>query len=162
MPIEKHKVVILNYTLSDADSDLELERSSADAPLTYLHGAGNILAGLETALTGKDIGDHVSVTLEARDAYGERDESRHQRLPVKYLKHAGKLKPGKVVRLQTEQGPRMVTIIKVGLKVADVDANHPLAGRRLRFELDVVAVRDANDDEKTHGHAHGPDGHDSH
>lgn len=162
MLIEKDKVVILNYILSDADNDQELERSSVSAPLVYLHGAGNILAGLEKALAGKDAGDHIDITLEARDAYGERDDSLHQRLPVKHLKHAGKLKPGKVVRLQTEQGPRMVTIIKVGLKVADVDANHPFAGRRLRFELDVVAIRDASSDEKAHGHAHGPDGHDGH
>ncbi|HBM22292.1 MAG TPA: peptidylprolyl isomerase, partial [Alcanivorax sp.] len=92
-------------------------------------------------------------------AYGRRDESLRQRLSAKYLKHAGKLKPGKIVRVQTEQGPRMVTVLKVGLKTVDVDANHPFAGRPLRFELEVIDVRDADADEKAHGHVHGPGGH---
>lgn len=160
MPIEKHKVVTLDYTLFDADDDRPLEHSADGQPLLYLHGAGNILPALERALAGKDDGEHVSITLEAKDAYGERDETLIQRLPVRYLKHAGKPKPGKVVRVQTDQGPRMVTIVKVGLKSADVDANHPLAGRRLRFELDIRDVRDASPDEKAHGHAHGLGGHD--
>lgn len=159
MPIEKRKVVTLDYTLFDADDNRELERSAEGEPLLYLHGAGNILPALERALAGKDNGDRVSITLEARDAYGERDEKRIQRLPARYLKHAGKLKPGKVVSVQTDQGPRMVTIIKVGLKSADVDANHPLAGRRLRFEMEVRDVRDASADEQAHGHAHGPGDH---
>lgn len=159
MPIEKDKVVTLHYTLVDDDSDLALEQSTADAPLIYLHGAGNILAGLEQALEGKDSGDQLTVTLAAEQAYGRRDDSLRQRLSAKYLKHAGKLKPGKIVRLQTEQGPRMVTVIKVGLKTVDVDANHPFAGRPLRFELEVIAVRDADADEKAHGHVHGPGGH---
>lgn len=159
MPIEKNKVVTLNYTLIDVDNDQPLEQSSADAPLVYLHGAGNILAGLEQALEGKESGDRVTVTLEPEQAYGRRDESLRQRMSAKYLKHAGKLKPGKIVRVQTEQGPRMVTVIKVGLKSVDVDANHPFAGRSLRFELDVVAIRDAAAEEMAHGHVHGPGGH---
>jgi FKBP-type peptidyl-prolyl cis-trans isomerase SlyD len=159
MPIEKNKVVTLHYTLIDADNDLTLEKSGADAPMVYLHGAGNILAGLEQALEGKDSGDRLTVSLDPEQAYGRRDESLRQRLSAKYLKHAGKLKPGKIVRVQTEQGPRMVTVLKVGLKTVDVDANHPFAGRPLRFELEVVEVRDADADEKAHGHVHGPGGH---
>lgn len=159
MPIEKNKVVTLHYTLFNADNDQEIERSGEQTPLTYLHGADNILAGLEKALAGKDEGDTVSVTLEAEDAYGRRDDSLRQRLSAKYLKHAGKLTPGKVVRVQTEQGPRMVTVIKVGLKTVDVDANHPLAGQRLRFEMTVASVRDASAEEISHRHVHGPGGH---
>jgi FKBP-type peptidyl-prolyl cis-trans isomerase SlyD len=159
MPIEKNKVVTLRYTLFNADDDREIERSTEQAPLTYLHGAGNILAALETALAGKEQGDAVTVTLEAEDAYGRRDDSLRQRLSAKYLKQAGKLAPGKVVRVQTEQGPRMVTVIKVGLKTVDVDANHPLAGQRLRFEMTVTSVRDASAEEIAHGHVHGPGGH---
>ena len=159
MPIEKDKVVSLHYTLFDADHDLELEHSPAEQPLSYLHGHGNILRGLEDALDGKDAGDAVSATLPPERAYGHRDESLRQRLSAKYLKHAGKLKPGKIVRVQTEQGPRMVTVLKVGLKTVDVDANHPFAGRPLRFELEVIDVRDADADEKAHGHVHGPGGH---
>ncbi|ASK35858.1 FKBP-type peptidyl-prolyl cis-trans isomerase [Alloalcanivorax mobilis] len=159
MPIEKNKVVTLHYTLFNADDDREVERSGDHAPLIYLHGAGNILAALEQALHGKEEGDAVTVTLDARDAYGERDEKLFQRLSAKYLKHAGKLTPGKVVRVQTEQGPRMVTIVKAGLKTVDVDANHPLAGQRLRFEMTVASVRDASAEEIAHRHVHGPGGH---
>lgn len=159
MPIEKDKVVTLHYTLFDAEHDLELEHSPADQPLAYLHGHGNILRGLEQALAGKDEGDAVTVTLAPEDAYGRRDESLRQRLSAKYLKHAGKLRPGKVVEVRTEQGPRRVTVLKVGLKTVDVDANHPLAGLDLRFEMRVMGVRDASDEEKAHGHVHGPGGH---
>ena len=159
MPIEKDKVVTLHYTLIDADNDLPLEKSGADQPLIYLHGAGNILVALGQALEGKDGGDQLTVNLDPEQAYGRRDESLRQRLSAKHLKHAGKLKPGKIVQVQTEQGPRMVTVIKVGLKTVDVDANHPFAGRPLRFELEVIEVRDADADEKAHGHVHGPGGH---
>ena len=159
MPINKNKVVTLHYTLLDGADGSELERSAEDAPLLYLHGAGNILPGLEAALEGKDVGEDVEVTLAAADAYGERDDSLRQRLPAKYFKHAGKLKPGKVVRLQTEQGPRLVTVVKVGLKTVDVDANHPLAGRALRFQLSVKDIRDASAEESAHRHVHGPGGH---
>lgn len=159
MPIEKNKVVTLHYTLFNADDGREVERSGDDAPLTYLHGANNILAALEKALLGKNEGDDVSVTLEAREAYGERDETLFQRLSAKYLKHAGKLTPGKVVTVQTEQGPRRVTVVKTGLKTVDVDANHPLAGQRLRFEMTVASVRDASAEEISHRHVHGPGGH---
>ena len=130
MPIEKDKVVTLHYTLIDADNDLTLEKSGADAPMVYLHGAGNILAGLEQALEGRDSGDQLTVSLDPEQAYGRRDESLRQRL-----------------------------VLKVGLKTVDVDANHPFAGRPLRFELEVVDVRDADADEKAHGHVHGPGGH---
>ncbi|KAF0808387.1 peptidyl-prolyl cis-trans isomerase [Alcanivorax xiamenensis] len=159
MPINKDKVVTLHYTLLDGADGSELERSAEDAPLLYLHGAGNILPGLEAALEGKDVGEDVEVTLEAGDAYGERDDSLRQRLPAKHFKHAGKLKPGKVVRLQTEQGPRLVTVVKVGLKTVDVDANHPLAGRALRFQLSIKDIRDASAEEIAHRHVHGPGGH---
>lgn len=159
MPIEKNKVVTLHYTLFNADDDREIERSTEQAPLIYLHGANNILAALETALAGKNEDDAVTVTLEAEDAYGHHDDGLHQRLSAKYLKHAGKLTPGKVVRVQTEQGARMVTVLKVGLKTVDVDANHPLADQRLRFEMTVASVRDASAEEIAHGHAHGPGGH---
>lgn len=159
MPIEKDKVVTLHYTLFDADTDLELEHSPAEQPLAYLHGHGNIMRGLEQALAGKDEGDAVTVTLAPEDAYGRRDETLRQRLSAKYLKHAGKLKPGKVVEVRTEQGPRRVTVLKVGLKTVDVDANHPLAGKSLRFVVEITDIRDASEEEKAHKHAHGVGGH---
>lgn len=159
MTIESGKVVTLHYKLYDADSNELIESSYDDEPLTYLHGYSNIIAGLENAVAGKDKGDTVSATLKPEEAYGERKDDAVQRMPIKYFKHAGKLKPGMQVPLRTDQGEHIVTVVKVGLKTVDVDINHPLAGKTLRFELEVVDLRDASDEEKSHRHVHGPGGH---
>ena len=156
--IEDGKVVRFHYVLSD-DQGNELERSADDAPMTYLHGANNIIAGLESALTGKAAGDEFDVTVSPDQGYGERDENMHQRISAKYLRHAGKLRPGMQVPVQTDEGQRWVTVIKVGLKTVDVDANHPLAGKTLNFRITIAEVRDATEEEKAYGHAHGPGGH---
>lgn len=160
MQIAKDKAVTLHYELHDADNGQLIESSRAEQqPLTYLHGHHGILAGIETALVGKQQGDKTSVTLAARDAYGERLTDAEQRLPMKLFKGMGKLKPGMQVPLRTEDGYRFVTILKVGLKSVDVDTNHPLAGLNLRFEIDVEDVRDASAEEIAHGHVHGEGGH---
>ena len=159
MNIESGKVVTLHYKLYDADTDELIESSDQDDPLIYLHGYGNLVAGLENALVGRAEGEELSVVLAPEEAYGERQEDAVQRLPAKYLRHAGKLRPGMQVPLQTQEGDRVVTIVKVGLKTVDVDKNHPLAGKRLRFELRVAALRDATAEEMDHRHVHGPGGH---
>lgn len=158
MQIEKNTVVSFHYRLYDS-AGTELESSHDGDPSAYLHGAGNIIRGLEQALAGANAGDQVDTTLEAREAYGERNETLKQRVPVKHLMHKGKLRPGMVVQLQTDQGARSVTVIKVGRHSADIDANHPLAGQALRFAVEIVDVRAATAEEQAHGHAHGPGGH---
>ena len=157
MQIEAGKVAQFHYDLFIDDQQLESSRDGE--PMAYLHGAGNIIPGLEAALAGKTVGDHVDVTVAPADGYGERIDNHIQRVPAKYLKHAGKLRPGMQVRVNTDQGPRMVTVVKVGLKAVDVDGNHPLAGKTLRFVVDIIAVREASAEEKAHGHAHGVGGH---
>jgi FKBP-type peptidyl-prolyl cis-trans isomerase SlyD len=160
MQITKDKVVTLHYDLFNAETNELLESSrEEDQPLIYLHGHGGIIAGLEQALAGKQAGDSTSTTLTAKDAYGERQENAVQRLSMKYFKRYGKLKVGMQVPLEVENGYRIVTIVKVGLKSVDIDPNHPLAGLPLRFELNVVDVRDASAEEISHGHVHGEGGH---
>ncbi|MCK0154451.1 peptidylprolyl isomerase [Alcanivorax sp. S6407] len=160
MTIEKGKVVTLHYQLFNAEDGSEIENSqSTGEPMAYLHGYNNIIAGLESALEGKSSGEQVDVTIEAKDAYGEYDNTQFQRISRKYLKHAGKLTPGKVVTVSTDEGPRMLTVLKVGLKTVDVDANHPLAGKALRFVVDITDIRDASEEEIAHKHAHGVGGH---
>jgi len=159
MPIEKNKVVSFHYKLIEGDS--ELEQSHDGDPMSFLFGHGGIMSGLEESMAGRDSGDHFSVTVPPEKAYGYRSPDAVQRIPIKHFGARNrKLKRGDVVPLQTSQGPLDVTILKVGKFMADVDANHPLAGRTLTFDIDIVDVRDATEEEIAHGHAHGPGGHD--
>lgn len=158
MQIEKNTVVSFHYTLKDEEGR-QLETSIGGDPSLYLHGADNIIPGLEAAMAGRAPGDSFTVTLEPHRAYGPRLPDRQQRLPAKHLKHEGRLQPGKVVRFNTEQGPRTATVVKVGKFSVDVDLNHPLAGRTLTFDIKVDEVRAASKEEIAHGHAHGPGGH---
>lgn len=159
MQIDNGTVVSFHYTLSEAEGG-QLETSRDGDPTLYLHGAGNILPALEQALAGKQTGDTLQVTLAPVDAYGERRADGLERVPAKYLKHEGKLRPGQVARIHLQEGgSRPVTVIKVGKFSVDVDRNHPLAGKTLTFDIEIVEVRAASEDEKSHGHAHGAGGH---
>lgn len=160
MNISKDTVVQLHYKLSDANG--LIEDSNAGHPLLYLHGHQNMLPVVEQALEGKTAGDQLTLVVEPQDGYGERDENAIQSIQVKYLKGAKKWAPGMTAVVETEQGPRQVKIVKVGMFKAEVDVNHPLAGKTLTFELNVVDVRAASAEEIAHGHAHGVGGHHHH
>lgn len=162
MHVSKNTVVSFHYTLADEAGNIVENSRDSDQPNVYLHGAGNILPGLESAIEGKQVGDAVSATLAAQDAFGLHKDNNQQRVPLKYLKHEGKLKIGQQVRLQTEHGTHVGTVIKVGKFNADVDMNHPLAGQTVTFNVDVIEIREATAEEQTHGHAHGPGGHHHH
>jgi len=157
MTITKNKVVSIHYTLTDSSGEV-MESSREREPMNYLHGAGNIIRGLETALEGKVVGDAFRVTLEPADAYGERNPANLQRVPAKHFKNLKNLKPGQVVGLQTSRGPVQVTVVKIGRFNVDVDANHPLAGETLTFDVEVTGIRDSTPEERSHGHVHGPGG----
>ena len=157
MKIEKHKVVRFHYTLTDDEGQTLDSSRERDEPMTYLHGAGNIIPGLERAMEGRESGDSFEVTVAPEEAYGERREANVQRVALKKLGlKPQQLKPGMVLNLQTTQGPAQVTVLKVGRFNVDVDANHPLAGQSLNFDEEVVEIRDASEEEQAHGHAHGP------
>ncbi len=157
MQITNNAVVQFHYTLSDASGELESSRKAA--PLLYLHGHNQMLPKLEAALEGKTAGDTLEITLAPVDAYGERRDDAIQSVQVKHLQGAKKWKPGMVAWVNTDQGERQVTIVKVGMFKADVDTNHPLAGKTLTFALEVLSVREATAEEIAHGHAHGEGGH---
>ena len=157
MKIEKNSVVAFHYTLSDLDGK-EIENSYARAPQVYLHGHGGIIPGLETALEGKQAGDDFNVIVAPALAYGEREADRVQRVPLKRLGKRGKLTVGQWVQVQTEEGTRVVSVVKVGMTVVDLDLNHPLAGKALKFDVKIESVRAATDEEIAHGHAHGDGG----
>ena len=158
MQIENGSVVSFHYTLSDSDGNTIETNRDGDAAV-YLHGANNVVPKLEAAFAGKAKGDHFELTLEPADAYGEIKQNAIERVPAKYLKHAGKLRPGQAVQLNTQNGTMLVTVVKVGKFTVDVDSNHPLAGKTLNYSIDITDVRAATDEEKEHGHAHGVGGH---
>lgn len=157
MQIAKNSVVEFHYTLSDASG--EIESSRKHDPVLYLHGQPGLLEGLVEALEGRAAGDTFSIDLPVDKAYGPRKDNATQKVQVKHLQGAKKWKPGMLAVIQTEQGPRQVTVAKVGLSQAEVDSNHPLAGRDLTFEVEILSVRAATEDELAHGHAHGVGGH---
>jgi FKBP-type peptidyl-prolyl cis-trans isomerase SlyD len=157
MQIGSQKAVTINYTLKD-DQGMVLDTSEGHEPLTYLHGMGSIVPGLEKALEGKSPGDDVSVVVTPEEGYGLRDERQIRNLPLRKLPE-GKIAPGMRLQVQTDSGYLIALVTAVRGDFATVDANHPLAGMTLHFEVKVVEVRDATEEEITHGHVHGPGGH---
>ena len=157
MKIEKDRVVRFHYSVAEVGQEA-LESSEGRDPLTILVGHGNIIPGLEQAMDGREAGDKFEVDVTAADAYGERREGLTQRVPKKHF-GAQKLAPGMQVVLNTNFGPRAVTIEKVGMSVVDVDLNHPMAGKDLHFAIEIVDVREASPEEVEHGHVHGEGGH---
>ena len=161
MKIDTNTVVQFHYRLREENQEQELETSFGDEPTAYLHGHDNIINGLETALTGHEAGDTFTVSVAAKDAYGERKDDPQQRVPIKHLmiKKNAKLKIGQIVNIQTDSGAHPATVLKVGKFNVDVDTNHPLAGKPLSFDNEVIDVRAATEDEIEHKHAHGAGGH---
>ncbi len=158
MQIATDAVVSFHYQVYEDDT--LLEASPADGPgVLYLHGRGDIPSGLEEAMEGRSAGDRFEVTLPPEKAYGPRREIPLERVPVKYVLTKGRFRPGDVVQVNTSHGPREVVVRKVGRFNLDVDSNHPLAGRTLRFVVDIGDVRAATAEEIAHGHAHGAGGH---
>ena len=158
MIAEKDKVVTFHYTLTNA-AGKEMESSRESDPMSYLHGANNIISGLEKAMEGHAINDKFSATLEPEEAYGVRNEKNVQRVPLKRLKGIGKISVGQVLNLKTTNGQVQVTVLKVGRFNVDVDGNHPLAGVQLTFDVEITEIREASEEETKHGHVHGPGGH---
>ena len=157
MPIEDRKVVSFHYTLkNEAGEDMESSRDRD--PMVYLHGYRNIVPGLENAMKGRDVGDTFEVTVPPSEAYGEHNPNSIQRISAKHFPNIKRLSPGQMVSLQTKQGPIQAVVVKVGRFNVDVDANHPLAGRTLTFDVEITDIRDATKEEIDHGHVHGPGG----
>jgi FKBP-type peptidyl-prolyl cis-trans isomerase SlyD len=158
MKAEKDKVVSFHYRLSE-DSGSEIENSHEREPMAFLFGHRNIIAGLEKAMEGHVAGDQFDAVVAPADAYGERRDDFIQRVPKKYFHDAMHLRPGMTTVLNTRDGRRSVTVLKVGSSVVDVDLNHPLAGKTLRFGVEITDIRDATPEELEHGHVHGIGGH---
>jgi FKBP-type peptidyl-prolyl cis-trans isomerase SlyD len=158
MQITNKHVVTLIYTLKDNDNNV-IDKSD-DGSFCYLHGASNIIPGLENALSGKTSGDTFSVTIQPEDAYGIHDEAKSQDVPRNMFPPEQEIEAGMQFNAQGPDGQAVtVTVKSVDGETIVVDGNHPLAGVILNFEVIVMEIRDASAEELEHGHVHGPNGH---
>lgn len=156
MTIEDKQVVSIHYTLTDDEGET-LDTSSGRDPLTYLHGAQNIIPGLEEALTGKEVGDQVQVTIQPEDAYGKVDAGLVQTVPHEAFEGVDDVKPGMQFEARSPEGAAQIVMVKeVGDEGVVIDGNHPLAGQVLHFDVKIEDVREATDEEVEHGHVHAP------
>ena len=156
-------VVGIYYTLKDSRGTVLDTNRKGGKPMPYLHGSGNILPGLERALEGKHKNDFVSVDLAPADGYGEKRADLVRALPRKSFPAELKLAPGQRLTGRDPDGrSRTILVMEVGEDEVKVDENHPLAGEALHFEVTIVGIREATEEERTHGHAHGPGGHHGH
>jgi FKBP-type peptidyl-prolyl cis-trans isomerase SlyD len=153
MPIAANKAVSIDYTLT-------IDSSAGGAPLVYLQGAGNIIPGLEKALEGKDVGDELKVSIEPEDAYGEYSAELVSTLNRSMFEGVDELEVGMQFHASAPDGQmQIVTIRDLDGDDVTVDGNHPLAGQRLNFQVKIVEIRDASQEEVAHGHVHGEGGH---
>ncbi|MCY0966224.1 FKBP-type peptidyl-prolyl cis-trans isomerase [Parathalassolituus penaei] len=152
--ITKNSVVELHYRLNHASGEPIESTFDGGEPVLYLHGNEQMIPGFESRMEGHVAGDEFEFTLTAEEAYGLRQDNAVVRVPVKHLQGAKRWKPGMLAVVNTNQGNRQVTVLKVGKFMADVDSNHPLAGKDLTFAVKVVSVREATAEEVSHGHAH--------
>ena len=158
MQIAQNTVVAFHYTLKN-DSGEVLDSSEGRDPLTYMHGSGNIIPGLEKELEGKATGDKLEVAVTPEEGYGEIQEGLVQEVPRDAFQGVEDVQPGMQFQAQTQGGPLMVTVTQVEGDTVTVDGNHPLAGQNLNFDVEIAEVREASQEEIEHGHVHGEGGH---
>jgi FKBP-type peptidyl-prolyl cis-trans isomerase SlyD len=158
MRIAKNTVVAFDYELTD-DAGQVLDSSQGQQPLAYLHGSGGIIPGLERELDGKQTGDEFTISVAPEDGYGERNDELRQGVPREQFDEIENLEVGMQFQVDSNAGPMVITVVEIGDAEITVDGNHPLAGMNLNFDVMIRDVRDATEEEISHGHAHGEGGH---
>lgn len=153
MQITDKTAVSFHYTLTNPSGE-QLDSSRGEEPLLYLHGAGNIIAGLEAALAGKSAGDTFSVTIPPAEAYGELAQDMVQVVSKKMFEGMD-VEVGMQFHADVSHGSGIITVTEIDGDDVTIDGNHPLAGETLIFDVEVVDVRPATSDELAHGHIHG-------
>lgn len=166
MSITQDSVVSFHYTVATAEGE-HVDKSEEGQPLVYMHGHGQIVPGLESAMAGHAVGEHIDTTVAPAEAYGEYEEALDLQVPLEVFPVAvrAQITPGFSFKaVHPTEAEREVVFTVHGLEAdkAFVSGNHPLAGKTLQFSIDVVAVRAASAEELSHGHVHGPGGHHHH
>jgi len=155
LTVQNGQVVSMEYILKV--DGVVTDSSEGREPLEYVHGAGNIIPGLEREVTGMAVGDSKDVLVAAADGYGEEDENAFMDVPRDQFPDEIPMKVGTELQVKNQAGqPMFARIDKVGEQSVRLDLNHPLAGKDLRFSVKVVSLRDATTEEREHGHVHGP------
>jgi FKBP-type peptidyl-prolyl cis-trans isomerase SlyD len=158
MQIANDMAVLIHYKVASESGEV-LDSSEGDEPLAYIQGQGDIVPGLEQALLGKSAGDRVQVTVEPKLGYGEREDSKIQTVPRDAFESDNDIQPGMRFQAESDDGDVIVTVTKVTSEEITIDANHPLAGQTLNFDVEVISVRRCTDEELAHGHIHSEGGH---
>ncbi|MBL4671332.1 MAG: peptidylprolyl isomerase [Arenicella sp.] len=157
--IKENSVVTMHYELKDSEGEV-LDSSKGQDPLVYLHGAGNIIVGLEEQLIGKTVGDNVAAIVSPEKGYGMPVDALVQIVPKEaFGEEIDKVEVGMKFQAETEQGPVPVVVTAMDETMVTVDGNHPLAGKELHFEVSIAEIREASAEEIEHGHVHGEGGH---
>lgn len=147
MQIADNTLVSIDYTLTDGDGEV-IDSSKGREPLTYVHGTGQLIPGLEAALEGQSAGDDVEVEVAPRDGYGERDERLVQAVPRSAFQGVDRVEKGMRFQARADSGQaRLITVTAVEGDTVTIDANHPLAGKPLHFKVSVVEVREPGEGE---------------
>ncbi len=151
------RVFTFHYTVTDKTGEI-LDSSAESEPLSFLEGAGQIIIGLESQITDLKVGEKKDIHVKAADAYGVRDEQLIVEVARDDIPHAD-IEVGDVFQGGSEDEPQILTVVAVSTTHVTLDGNHPLAGKDLKFAVDMVGIRPATNDEVMHGHAHDPGGH---
>lgn len=158
MQIAQDKAVSIHYTLTNTAGET-LDSSIGGEALVYLHGHGNIINGLEAALSGKKVGDKFNITIPPKEAYGEINENMVQVIAREMFEGIDHLEVGMQFHADVSHGTGIVTIVAIDGDQITIDGNHPLAGEALTFDVEILDIRDASAEEIAHGHIHGQGGH---
>ncbi|MBJ7539682.1 FKBP-type peptidyl-prolyl cis-trans isomerase [Marinomonas transparens] len=158
MQIAENTVVSMHYTLTDEQGET-LDSSIGQDPLVFLSGAQNIIDGLDKALQGKKSGEKLTVAVSPEEGYGEIHQELIQKVPRENFQGVDDIQVGMQFMAQTPDGQQPVTVIEVEEDGVMLDGNHPLAGKMLNFDVEVLEVREASAEELEHGHVHGEGGH---
>ena len=161
MKIETNKVVGIEYTLKDKDGAVIDTNAGSGEPLYFIQGLGTIVPGLERAMNGRTLGESFDVEIKAVDGYGEHDPARSRKVPRSVVGDMD-VKVGMMLQATGPEGASVVTVSAVTDEDITIDGNHPMAGKDLFFSIKVADIRDATEEEMSHGHVHGPDGHHHH
>lgn len=160
--VEDGKVVFIHFTLTNAEGDV-IDSSDGNEPLIYLHGADNIVPGLEAELAGKKVGDKVKAVIPPEEGYGMREPGASQQVPRDEFPPDMEIEVGMPFHAETGDGHMLtVWVTNITPEFVELDMNHPLAGETLHFDVEIVRIREATAGEMEHGHPHGDDGHAHH